>query len=304
VKESLVTYNMKVIIQHNFTSGLGDFISDVSQYMTILEEPKNLGYEIHLKISLRSNKYSKGPFFSSLFDDETISFFDSIEETNKTIYELELEGCKYYCSNHHPQIPGQHHYDIFFDEVPPNFGIKIFSAQNIHHANSLPKLFPKPNILINNLVENFHRKLPNEYNFLHIRTSDIIDSNNERYDRIISNVRNFVSDTNENFHLGTNNKYIYNMLKNDSNIFVFEFEYFDLLSNDQNAFTNGWYGNEIEDSVLINRLQSIFAEMVSIEKCSKIYYLYDISWVSNFLFYPMCSSKNKIELINKNLWLN
>jgi len=28
---------MKSIIQHNFTSGLGDFVADLSHYMTILE---------------------------------------------------------------------------------------------------------------------------------------------------------------------------------------------------------------------------------------------------------------------------
>jgi hypothetical protein len=77
---------VKSIIQHNFTSGLGDFFSDVSHYLTIFKPLKEMGYEIHLKISLRGNKYTNGPFFGKLFDEETINFFDSIEETDQTIF--------------------------------------------------------------------------------------------------------------------------------------------------------------------------------------------------------------------------
>lgn len=294
---------MKAIIQHNFTSGLGDFVSDVSHYMTILNEVKKLGYEIHLKISLRSNKYVRTPFFKILFDENTINFFDSISETNNTHYELDIDGCKYYGSNHHPQIPGQHHFDIFFDQVPDNFQFNVFDAQRIHLENKIPSVIPKPNETILEKVNLFWDKNPEDYNFLHIRTSDIIDGNNDRYDRIINNIRNYIKETNEYYHLGTNNKYIYKILKEEPNVFTYEFDNYDVVNNDMNAFTNGLYYGNLDDNILEDRLRNIFAEMVSIRKSKKIIFAYDISWISNFLFYPLSVSNNKIELINKNGWV-
>lgn len=295
---------MKSIIQHNFTSGLGDFFSDVSHYLTIFKPLKELGYEIHLKISLRGNKYSNGPFFDRLFDEETINFFDSIEETNQTIGELEYEGCKYHSSNHHPQLPGYHHFDVFFDVAPDNFNYYGYDAQKAHSNNLIPDVLPKLNKVVLDKIDSFRLNLPEDYFFLHIRTSDIIDGNTERYDKIINNVKTYIEETNCTFHLGTNNKHIYNNLKNYRNVVVYNFPNYDLVNNDMNAFTNDYTGNNTNNEILTERMIDICAEMCSIKNASKIYFIHDVHWVSNFLFYSICMSNNTIELINKNVWSN
>ena len=293
---------MKVVIQHNFTSGLGDFIADVSHYLTILEPLKKNGYEIHLRIALRGNKYTDGPFFKELFDEETVNFFTSIEELNETASGDELEGCKYYVSNHNPQKPGYHHFDLFFDIPPDNFICKRFDAQVAYSDSIFPKILPKFNKNVLDKVEEFHKKIPENYFFLHIRTSDIIDSDTERYDKIINNVKKFINETNYNIHLGTNNKYIFKNLKDYKNIYTFDFKNFDLVNNDMNAFTNGYDSRNLKTEILNERMLEICAEIASISKVSKIFCLHDVSWISNFLFYPICKRNNEIELINKNTW--
>ena len=296
---------MNVLIQHNFTSGLGDFIADVSHYLTILKELKNEGYEIHLRISLRGNKYTNGSFFRKLFSEETCSFFDSIEEVQDTIREKNFNEYTYHSSNHSPQSPGYHHFDIFFD-VPPTEQLKYkaYDAQRAHLNSLFPDVLVKFSDNVLSRVESFWKQLPEDYYFLHIRTSDIIDGDTSRYDRIINNIKKYIEETKCNFHLGTNNKHIYNNLKGHKNIFLYEFKNYDLVNNDMNAFTNGWDNKNIETDVLTERMFDICAEIISIQKASKIYFLHDISWISNFLFYPICVRKNKIELINKNIWSN
>jgi len=294
---------MKVLIQHNFTSGLGDFIADVSHYLTTLKEVKENGYEINLRISLRGNKYTNGPFFRKLFSEETCSFFNSIEEINETISSKEYQGYTYNYSNHQPQSPGYHHFDVFFD-TPPNETIRNmgYDAQKAHLNNLFPEVLPLFHKDVIDKVESFWKKLPENYYFLHIRTSDIIDGDTSRYDRIIDNVKKYIQETNCNFHLGTNNKHIYNNLKDHENIFVYEFKNYDLVNNDMNAFTNGWDDKGISNEILTERMLDICSEIISIQKASKIYFLHDISWISNFLFYPICIRKNEVELVNKNIW--
>jgi hypothetical protein len=294
---------MKFLIQHNFTSGLGDFISDVSQYLPICKKLRDLGYFIELRISLKDCKYVDVPFFCELFDDETCNYFDSIIESSETISETKFGDYIYHCSCHDPQLPGQHHVDYFFDVVPENFSFVNYSADKIYYSNLLPEIIPSLGFRVMNKVNIFWEKLPETYSFLHIRTSDIIDSNNERYDRIISKVLDYCESNDEIFHLGTNNKYIYSKLKNNKKIIVYDFENLDVVNNDMNAFTNNYFKENTNSEILKNRLFEICAESISIEKASKIFFVCDLSWVSNFLFYSLSKTKKSIELINKHDWL-
>lgn len=293
---------MRIIVQHNFTSGLGDFIADVSHYMTILKPLKEQGYSIDLRISLRTNKYVDSPFFRELFDEETCNYFSSIVESNETISDLEFDGCKYLCSNHSPQSPGLHHFDLFFDTPPTNFGCRVFDAQKVVSNGWIPEVMPKMSNIINERVEKFWGKLPENYFFLHIRTSDILDENKTRYDRIITRVLDYVEKENCYFHLGTNNKYIHEILKTHNKIYTYNFNNLDLIDNDMNAFTNGLNHKNIKSEVLKDRLFDICTEIFSIKKSSKIFFVHDLGWLSNFLFFPLCLTENKIELVDKNYW--
>ena len=291
---------MKIIIQHNFTSGLGDFFSDMSQYMSVCEGLKKIGYEVHLRIVLRGNKYIDKPFIRDLLNEETINFFNSIEETVWGVG-MSYDGCNYFGSSHHPTQPGWHHFDIYFDIIPDNFNITLYTANNIHHSNILPTVIPKFNKTILDLVDTFSQKLPNDYYYFHVRTSDIIDSDNTRYDLIIDRIIRYIEINNINIHLGTNNRYIYNSLKNHKNVFTYDFENHDKINNDMNAYTflNENFNHE-SNPILFDRLKNIIAEMISIKNTKKIIFIYDINWISNFLFYAMAVTDNKIEIKNFN----
>ena len=69
-----------------------------------------------------------------------------------------------------------------------------------------------------------------------------------------------------------------------------------------NAFTNDYTGQNTSNEILTERIVDICTEMCSIKNASKIYFIHDVHWISNFLFYSLCVTKNGIELVNKNCW--
>lgn len=48
---------MKLLIQHNFNTGLGDMYNDMVEYMTTTKKYKEMGWEVHLIFCLYNNKY-------------------------------------------------------------------------------------------------------------------------------------------------------------------------------------------------------------------------------------------------------
>ena len=281
---------MKAIIQHNFTTGIGDFTCDLSESMHVAVELKKLGYEIHLRLNLLRNKYSKEPILRKILSEETLSFFTTIEEFTNPITDLEVEGTTFWFAAHDPQKPGTHRWDIFIDEVPQNISRTKFDA-NTASVGIVPQIIPQFSKPIIDKVEAFTEKLTKGYSFLQIR---IVDSelNNNRldviYDKIIANISNLGTQV----HIGTNNKYLYNKLIECANVVTYNFTTVDKLGNDLNA-TDYYTGED----VFLERLYDNIAEMTSIAGCDKIYYYSDLGWVSNFLYYALCTNP-KIELID------
>jgi hypothetical protein len=288
---------MKIIIQHNFTSGLGDFICDMSEYLSLCKELKSQGYYIVLIISLYRNKYTDSPFLNCIIDRSTLNIFDEIIETDNLIGELTISGCNYYCSSQNPQKPSIHHWDIFFDYVPENFRIERYTASILFYNNIFPKVLPIFHKNILSKVEKFELEYGSSYDFFHIRTSDILDKDFSRYDLIINKIKEITKKEDKLYYLGTNNSYIYNSLRGLKNILTFDFENYDKVNNDMNAFTLFGNLNETnENSLLLNRMYNIFTEMVLVKNCETIYYFYDINWISNFLFYGFNKSNKKIKI--------
>jgi hypothetical protein len=160
---------MKILIQHNFSTGLGEFIRNITHYMFLLKPYKNNGYEIHLLINLRENKYVNKPFFKRLFSKDICDYFDSITETPIPIYSNEYNGFKYFMSAHEPQKPGVHQWDIFFDNIEGfDFEIpKIYSGTLIRDNLNLDTL-PTFNKEITSRVNNFIENNSVNFNYLHI----------------------------------------------------------------------------------------------------------------------------------------
>lgn len=290
---------MKVIIQHNFNTGLGDFYSDLCQIIDTCTPLKEKGYEIHFKISLQKNKYLNYPFFKEIFDEETINFFDSVEETPWSDTRRTIDGCDYYASIHNPQDPGIHHWDVFIDEKDVKINMEIYDANKVNNLNRLPKCRPNFNREILEMAENFSKTLPEDYQFLHVRIHDNANANVDKYLNLINDIKTYLDKTGIKCHLGSNNKFLLNQLIEHPNIFTFDFDYFEKLDNDMNSFWF-WGGNlqqKSDNPILIERVKKILAEMISIKNSKRIILYSDMNWISNFLFYAMVNSESRKELI-------
>lgn len=286
---------MKILIQHNFNSGLGDFLKNITDYINALTPLKDKGYKITLYINLFKNSYINKPFFKTLFSHETYNFFDEIIETSTPIYSTSYNEYLYHFSSHEPQSPGIHQWDIFFEGEKENIDIKYLEASNAHRLSEYPIKLPVFGKKVIKRVKKFIKR-HKIYNFLHVRTSDIIDSSTERYDLIINKLSLITGESEIPFYLGTNNKYIYEKMKGLDNIITYEFQSFDKFNNDMNAFKNLKPIDKSNDNILLNRLLDICAEMVLSSYAKEIYSFSDYIWISNFLFYPICLRKQTLKL--------
>lgn len=291
---------MKVLIQHNFNSGLGDFMKNIASYMDALEPLKEKGYEINLYINLYKNRYVDKPFFKKLFSKETCDFFDNITESINGITSNIYEDYRYFSSAYNPQSPGVHQWDIFFDGEPEILNIKIIDARQAYDYRKFYDKLPSFGDEVMNRVNDFLSK-NNNFNFIHVRTSDIIDSDNVRYDKIANKILSMSEETELPFYLGTNNQYIYNKLKSSDKIILYNFPSFSKYSNDMNGYKNFNSINDENDDILLNRLFDIASEMVLSSHSNEIYTFNDYNWISQFLFYPICVRRDTIKLTSINI---
>ena len=281
---------MEALIQHNFISGAGDFLTDFAHYVDISHFLRNKGYNVHLRLCLDANKYINGPFLREIFTEDTLSIFSTIkEDLNKVFKQDNYEGIPYFGSGHQPQESGHHHFDLFIEDPPSDPIIKApYSAARSYFNHEAPKFPFKFSDRILTAADNFNKKHPEEYCFMHVRTSDWPDPNNVRFDMLIHYILKHIEQTGESFHLGTNNPYVYKTLKRKKNIITYEYGSYDQVDNQMGSFRHNVHGyGHIEREVLMQRLVDTFAEMVTIQKHKKIYYAYDIGWISNFLYYPL-----------------
>lgn len=271
---------MKILIQHNFRTGLGDMYNDMVEYMTTVQKYKDLGWEIHLVYCLFTNKYVTDKIFHEIFDQETTNFFTSVQETFSPITEKEYQGFSYVYSAHQPQFPGTHRWDIFSDEpidsttpyrIPPNL-FRLFPHDNVTKPQFNEDLIDK--------AKEFSNQIGSDYNFIHIRTMDS-EKNEQKYNHLKNNFTDFFGKNNGIFHLGTNNKFLDENLRNLSNIRVFKFTHLDSADNELNAVTN----KNIKNEILIERFKETIIEMISIRFCKHIYSYSDYGWISLFLLY-------------------
>jgi len=285
---------MNILIQHNFSSGLGDFLIAMSEYMTYCKKLKDIGYKINLYVNLQNNKYINFPskFMNKIFDQETLSFFDEIIEDYSGInHNNNYKEYRYWKSAHEPQFSGVHRWDIFIEnKEPPYLQYPVLSTLHLlltQIINENNIVYPKFNRDIENKARIFLQQF-GIYNFLQVRVEDGKDciANKDFIDKIQQLINN-----NEIFHIGTNSKSIFDIFQSHPKTLFYPFRQFETIGNHHNV---GHRVNRIfNNDMLEERFLDTVIEMVSIKHANKIYHYSDYTWPSSFLFYGSLVSKKR-----------
>jgi hypothetical protein len=105
---------MKALIQHNFNTGLGDFLNCIYEYYTTCKKLEKLGYDrFSIKFFIQKNVYLHTEQFWDIFNiDFFNSYFENVEIIENPI--TEHYYLDYTCINSiFTDRPGQHLWDLF-----------------------------------------------------------------------------------------------------------------------------------------------------------------------------------------------
>ena len=184
---------MKVLIQHNFTSGLGDFLSCIYDYFKNCENLKKIGYnEFSIKFYLNKNVYLHKESFFEFFKLETFQkVFQTIEIVDDPITDKHYNGMDRIFSIGDVS-PGSHLWDLFI-ETGYNESVK---ESIIHYSYVKPDLsyldlFNDRVVKKYNELKESHRL--DKYSTIYCRTHDLQDDEDtyphfdEEFTQIIKN---------------------------------------------------------------------------------------------------------------------
>jgi hypothetical protein len=277
---------MNAIIQHNFTSGLGDAIVAIYEYLETAEKLKNLGFNVKLLLNLSRNSYIDESDFFKVFDEKKFSMFNDIEITKTPIYQNNFETYKkiYTLSD---ASSGLHWWDLFVDNE--NFdksNIIIYPQQSTLSP-------PKRDILNNDIYQSYYEiSCKNNYTSIFFRTFDLnegVEFFKQKKDMVIEILKN-----NSNVFICSNSFKIKELIKNlgFKNIFYFEIPLEENFGNHFQSKKNIGQSNEI----LFERTKYTLFDMLSLSNSQKIFFFTEWNRTSNFLIFSKIN-KTKLELL-------
>lgn len=285
---------MNIIIQHNWTTGLGDLYCGATDYLNMLYElRKKESFNAKLIFSINgvssSNLYIDSIKFDELFDSQLFcNIFDSIEVRNQSTQELNIDNCSYRFSVYGARSPGGHWWDFFSDKpINTNIIVPCYNPYYLAIKERIPLIFPKFCSQAHIKSENFLNKINSPYNFIHIRYFDYAKEDG----RLISDmniIKSKIENSSELFHVGSNNPYVLDRLSTCNNVIIYRVSNIDLFPNDHTYFV---HNRSVDHDILLNRLHENIGEMISVINSRKIYYYTSFSWISNFLFYGIAHNK-------------
>lgn len=295
---------MNLIIQHNWTTGLGDLFCASTEYLNFISDLKKQGYETKLIFSFNGeynlNKYIGLNPLENIYDLNSFKLFDEIEVRDRPITDLTINALKYHHTQYGATKPGQHWWDVYFDIVPSNVVYPNYNPNTLLYKNTKPTIFPRFNEEVYKRADSFSKTLGKDYNFLQIRYYDYREEVDESLLISLEILYSKIQNSGQVFHLGSNNKFVCDKFSNLENVREYKFKNLDLFSNDHSYY---FYNKHLSNELLLDRLYDNLAEMVSVSNSKKIYLYSTFSWISNFLFYGMSQSTEqfKFELLDKNL---
>lgn len=183
MEDNVIKNNMdkRIIIQHNFLTGMGDCVQAMYEYLDTAKDLKNLGFETTLIINDTKNMYfDKGKFFDFFNENEFKKYFDSIEFSEEFNHVMCFRGMDqvYHDGNVTPYgyiwalfVPLGHYPEIKSEVIP--FIKKYRYLSNVETDNK--------KIINEDLIKRYksHKVklgLDKPYNSLYYRTHDLEDN--------------------------------------------------------------------------------------------------------------------------------
>ena len=288
---------MKVIIQQNWVSGLGDLYTGACEYLTFIKKLKDLGYETELIFSLHSglgggNKYINECSFDEIFDIDSFSCFDKISTRLWSHTDIVLENLDYkFTSRVGTNLPGVHWWDCFADELPTNsiYQVPWYGSEQLLALGTKPEVTPNFNKEVYRRQEEFLKNKPKEFDFIQFRVADM---GNQKLDELIditNIIKGQIENTDKIFYIGSNHDYFLTNLNLLPNIFIYEYKNLEIFKNDHPYY---YYHPNLTKEVYLDRVYDNLTEMTSIKLSNNIYLVSLFGWVSNFLFYGLSKNEN------------
>jgi hypothetical protein len=280
---------MKALIQHNFTSGLGDCIVGVYEYLETANTLKKLGYEIDLILNVSTNVYFHDEYFFKLFNEKIFKDFSKIEFTKTPIMSIKHNELTrvYTLSNANP---GLHWWDLFINE-PDNFKyewVSIYPYQEIKTPTNI-KIF-------NQKIYNQYQKLKFDYNLtssfksIYFRTFDYVDEP-ELYLKYENQIKEIILN-NDKVFVCSNSVKIKDRIKNldSKKVITFNIPF-------EKEFGNHWMGkkNNLEPEELFEKSKYTIFDMLTLSDSIDITHISEWGRTSNFLIF---SKINNIQIIS------
>lgn len=279
---------MKALIQHNFSSGLGDCIVAVYEYLETSERLKNLGYDVELILNIRNNVYLYNENFFDLFNEEIFNHLSKVTIVDTPISQIVHEDLtRVYTLG--GASPGQHWWDLFIGD-PENFKYELLSIYP-YQENKIPKDIK----LFNDNIYEEYRNIKTKYNLntpfnsIYFRTYDYIDDSELylKYETLI----NELIVNNDKIFVCSNSYKLKDKIKKlgDGKIISYDIPY-------ENEIGNHWTGRKpvMSQNELFERTKFTIFDMLTLSDSLNITHISEWSRTSNFLIF---SKINNVQII-------
>ena len=282
---------MRVIIQHNFTSGLGDCIVGIYEYLETANTLKNLGYNIQLFLNIKNNSYFYSEYFFEIFNRKMFNIFDEIKVVDEPITQNTYQDLtKVYTLG--SADAGQHWWDLFMDN-PIDFKYELLSI----YPQQDDKVPHNNNKIFNDKIYKEYDEIKKEYGLnipyksIFFRTFDGTDES-ELFVKYETLIKEIIS-SNDKIFVCSNSSKIKNKIKELQNNKVVTYDIpHETIFGNHFRFRGDKMG--LSPLELFNRSKFTIFDMITISESIDISHITEWNRSSNFLIF---SKINKIKII-------
>lgn len=266
---------MKAVIQHNFTSGIGDCIVSISEYIATAKNLKSIGFtDIDLKVCSTNNLYYNNLNLFDLFDKKDFEIFDTIEYISYPIQFMEDYSIAHL--SYGAKQPGIHWWDLFVTDNNKHHEISQFPHTGYNFIN-----LPHNHIIhfskdVHEICDSLN--IDSDFSALHIRSQDL-DNNISLYSDNIEKIKNIYQENNKILVCSNSYSLKQKLLNNPKTIQINH-------PLEDSMGSHHCFRNTIPNDIAKQKTLMTLVEILALSYANKIYLLTSWHRTSNFLFYP------------------